>query len=346
MRIFSARSLYLLIFFIVLLISCTKNDWPPACAKTEILTATLDRIDYQRWSNRVRMLSGVDAMVLQGTEVFSSTRYTPALFSGAKNAPAYRWLHEQLSLLYPATYIEDIEFRNNYLCEDDTCSGWRNLILTIPGKDLAEEELLITAHLDSLSLNDAASLAPGADDNASGAAALMEIASIVHDLTFRRTLKIIWFTGEEQGLTGSSTWAGLYKLNRIRGVINIDSIARDQNADFRMEIHAGKDSNSLAMAECITTLIPLYQPNLVPELLIGEKAAGNSDHSEFWHRGVAAIMLSEDMCAPGSCIAESVDANQLHHTDQDTWDSLTPEYGFAITKIAIAAAISLAEIEN
>lgn len=290
------------------------------------------------------MLSGVDSVVVGEVEAISSTRDTPALFSGAENAPAYRWLREQLLALYPESYIEDQEFRENYLCENNTCTGWRNLTLTVLGHDLSEEEILVTAHIDSISTNDAVSLAPGADDNSSGAATLLELAALLPDLKLRRTVKLIWFTGEEQGLTGSSAWVGSHSLGHIRGVINIDSIARDNNSDFRMEIHAAED-NSYVLAECVTSLISFYQPKLVPEVLIGKNAAGNSDHSEFWHRKVAAIMLSEDMCAPGSCDAKSDDANQLHHTDMDVWESLTPEYGFAIAGAAVATALSLAELQ-
>ena len=46
-------------------------------------------------------------------------------------------------------------------------------------------------------------LAPGAEDNASGSAALLEAARLFNRYRFERTLQIIWFTGEEQGLLGS-----------------------------------------------------------------------------------------------------------------------------------------------
>lgn len=208
-----------------------------------------------------------------------------------------------------------------------------------------EKRYFVTAHLDSISANDAVLYAPGADDNATGSAVLMELAALLSDLTLRRTVRLIWFTGEEQGLAGSTAWVGAHSPRHIRGVINVDSIGWNGDSDPRMEIHEAADSGSHILAECVMSLIAAYRPTLVPELLAGKNAAGNSDHSTFWHRGVPAIMLSEDNCAPEGCDTVSGDVDPYHHTDGDTWGSLNPQYGFNITVVAIATVLSLAELQ-
>ena len=334
-----------IIMFLVCCFSCTGDDWPPVCEKNERLTTAINGLDAQRWSSRVRMLSGAGEMTVNGVSVISSTRYTPALFSGADNAQAYVWLREQLEKRFPASYIKEEEYRDNYLCINEKCTGWRNIVLSIPGGDLSKEEILVTAHFDSISINDAVSYAPGADDNATGSAALLELSELLSDLTLRRTVKLIWFSGEEQGLVGSSAWVYAHREGHIRGVINLDSIGWNGDSNPRMEINAADDDGSRFLAECVLSLISVYSPALVPELLTGEKAAGNSDHSEFWYIGVPAIMLSEDNCTPEGCDKASSDANTHHHTDGDTWETIDAQYGFDITVAAIATVLSLAELQ-
>lgn len=335
---------WIIIFIVFSIAACARSDWPPECKKNEPLTVALANLDFQRWMSWVRILSGAEPVSFDGEQTLFTTRYTPSLFSGANNARAYAWLKEQLLLSFPESYLEEHEYRDNYLCVTSSCTGWRNLTLTVPGHDLAGEEVLITAHLDSISANNAEQLAPGADDNASGAATLIELATILPKLQLRRTIKLVWFSGEEQGLTGSVAWVSDHDLDNIRGVINVDSIAWDGNSDKRMEIHAGSDKNSQALAACVLALIPEYQPDLVPELLSGSHSAGNSDHSSFWHRGVGAIMLSEDLCADSGCENPSGDLSVLHHTDQDTVNSFAANYAFDIAGAAIAAVLSLAEL--
>jgi len=83
---------------------------------------------------------------------------------------------------------------------------WMNKVVTIPGHGPnANELVLITAHMDSISPQHSTN-APGAEDNASGVAALMEAARWFRLYKFDRTIKIIFFTGEEQGLYGSKAY--------------------------------------------------------------------------------------------------------------------------------------------
>lgn len=78
---------------------------------------------------------------------------------------------------------------------------YRNIVAEIPGTDLASEVLIVGAH------HDAVVNSPGADDNASGAAALMEVARVLQGRSFRRTVRLVFFTLEEAGLLGSTAYA-------------------------------------------------------------------------------------------------------------------------------------------
>lgn len=83
-----------------------------------------------------------------------------------------------------------------------------NVIAEVPGSDpeLADEIVLLGAHLDSVEM------APGAADNAIGSAASMEVLRIIKSLNLkpRRTVRVAFWGGEEQGLKGSSAYVEKY----------------------------------------------------------------------------------------------------------------------------------------
>lgn len=82
---------------------------------------------------------------------------------------------------------------------------WHNVIVDLPGTDLKHEVLVVGAHFDAVPMG------PGADDNATGTAAALELARILKDYPTRRTIRIAFFNLEEVGLVGSSTYAADWK---------------------------------------------------------------------------------------------------------------------------------------
>jgi hypothetical protein len=115
----------------------------------------------------------------------------------------------------------------------------RNIIVRLPGSDpdLSREYVIVGAHYDHVGLgNSRNSRGPigqihnGADDNASGTAALLELidAFCTLDLAPKRSLLFVFWDGEEQGLRGSQYWvnASTVPLDQVRLVFNIDMIGR------------------------------------------------------------------------------------------------------------------------
>ncbi len=96
-------------------------------------------------------------------------------------------------------------------CEYETFTfSWaqrqsRNIIATLPGKAVPNRVVIVCAHYDSIS-DEPETLAPGADDNASGTAAVLEIARVLAAAPLDYTVKFICFSAEEWGLYGSSFW--------------------------------------------------------------------------------------------------------------------------------------------
>ena len=104
--------------------------------------------------------------------------------------------------------------------------NWKNVVATISGKTHPEEVVIVSAHLDSKSAKRLVS-APGADDNASGCAAVLELARILADHSFEKSVKFIIFSREETGWEGSAAYVKSIDKNtqKINAVINLDMIA-------------------------------------------------------------------------------------------------------------------------
>lgn len=83
--------------------------------------------------------------------------------------------------------------------------AWHNILVDLPGRELPAEILLVGAHYD------AAPGAPGADDNGTGVAALLEVARVLKDRPLKRTVRLAFFTLEEVGLVGSMAHARSYR---------------------------------------------------------------------------------------------------------------------------------------
>jgi hypothetical protein len=102
----------------------------------------------------------------------------------------------------------------------------KNVIATKAGT--SGKTVLICAHYDCRmeNLNDAAARAPGADDNATGVAAVLELARILQMVTLEDNIQFAFFSGEEQGLWGSKHYAQFLQDQQVNlhRLINLDEI--------------------------------------------------------------------------------------------------------------------------
>ncbi len=167
---------------------------------------------------------------------------------------------------------------------------------------------IICGHFDSFCFEDSLN-APGADDNASGTASVLECARVLKDCSFEYTIRFIAFSGEEFGLYGSETYADFARImnDTIVGVINADMIGYTNHSPDTISVFADDSlspSDTLAelfieCAENYTSLLCLKIINSIPF----------SDHASFWDKGFNAIGLIEEI---GS------NANPYVHSSKDT----------------------------
>lgn len=202
----------------------------------------------------------------------------------------------------------------------------RNVVGTLTGTMFPNEYLIVCAHFDSLP---SAGSAPGAEDNASGTAAVLEMARIVAPFGSQRSIRFIGFSGEEQGVIGSTNYvANLTVAERanIRGAINLDMIAYtgDAEHDVLLETLPFADSlqNELEAAAHDFTNLTVYNSFV----LLG------GDHEPFLDAGLPCVLAIEN----------DWDTYPAYHLASDTTSVVTRELGASITKMSLAALVRLA----
>jgi len=193
---------------------------------------------------------------------------------------------------------------------------FRNLIVSL-GPD-TEERVVIGAHYDAKGPH------PGADDNASGTAALLELARLLRGAALPIRVELAWYSNEEYGLLGSAhhaqSWQG------VRAMLSLEMLGcfdRPQQFPFealrllypsrgdyivvvgRLRDFALVRSVKRALRDNGAAVRSIDAPESVPGI-------GDSDHSSFWRAGVPAAMVTDTAWY----------RNPRYHTALDTPDTL------------------------
>lgn len=110
---------------------------------------------------------------------------------------------------------------------------WENVSVTFPGHGDSDSRIVAVAHYDSTS-RELSPTAPGADDNATGVAALLEIARMVSGLEFEHTVQLVFFSNEEHGRQGSKAFAKELreKGTQVKAVLNVDIVGYNNPTDI------------------------------------------------------------------------------------------------------------------
>ncbi len=183
----------------------------------------------------------------------------------------------------------------------------RNVIGIIEGSDpvLKNESIIYTAHFDHTGV-DAGKVFNGADDNASGSVALLEMAGAFMSLKKKpaRTIIFAWVNGEEKGLLGSQYYAEnpVFPLEKTILNINLDMVGRSKlpsdtgrifgtelsvTGEGELELYSGHESTVL------DRLVDESASQAGIKLIDKGKDLewGGSDHMSFRSKGVTALMF-------------------------------------------------------
>lgn len=190
---------------------------------------------------------------------------------GAEHHPARDNIKTEFQSYGLTTHFETFSYQGH--------TGY-NIIAELPGTTRPNEVYIIGGHYDSVDN-------PGADDNASGVAGVLEIARIISQYESEATIRFIAFDMEEIGLIGSKDYAFDHRNDDIRGMISMDMIAHDPNNNFRARIYGSSASNPIKQA--IASALNEYT-DIAPTIL---GALDASDHAPFEWRGFQACLLIE-----------------------------------------------------
>lgn len=257
-----------------------------------------------------------------------------------------------------AKFIEETLRSLHFTVENQEVSfygrTYRNIIATKEGIDNEKEWILLGAHYD------AAWGSPGADDNASGVAVLLEAVNILSDQKLQRTVQFVAFTLEEPQpqtihfLIGSDLFAKEARRlkRRYQAVFILESVGYTDNSEesqilpLFVKIPVPKKGNFLgvianrkskAIMDSFYSIASEYVPELITVpykvplsgRIIPETRF--SDHASFWNYGYPALMLTDT----------AMFRNPHYHTHHDRFETLDFNFIRNVTKAVVSVILKL-----
>ncbi|MEM6312686.1 MAG: M28 family peptidase [Planctomycetota bacterium] len=208
--------------------------------------------------------------------------------------------------------VRTVERQTLSLLVDEAIVACDNLIADIPGRGEDAGVLIVGAHYDTIPGT------PGANDNASGVAGIIELARRLHDVEPRHTIRLVLWANEEPPYfqtpaMGSVEHAQSLGDEKVIGAISLDMIGYFDDAPGSQEIPEGLvlpgvDMASLGVADflvvlgepgsagLVETFVEAWDApvRLVPAVLPKEVGiAGLSDHWAYWQEGYPAVQITD-----------------------------------------------------
>lgn len=255
-----------------------EYDYPEVLEEQPLIRALMDKVSSDSLTHTIEHLTA-----------YHTRRWDSRMVYQVQD-----WLFAQYrDLGYDTVFLHDFPVWYH----DSLCETSDNVIAIKRGVVHPDEFVVCGAHYDSY--NNAPGhpdslRAPGADDNASGVAGILETARILSRCTFDRSLVFCNFGAEEIGLIGSAAFAKdcADRGMRIVGYFNLDMIGYlEAGSDIHVNLlYTGQDT---PLAQYVTTMSHTYYPDMRiwQDWLPG---GSDSDYSSFNRNGYAAIHLFED----------------------------------------------------
>jgi hypothetical protein len=304
-------------------------EFPQILAATAdpLVESLLPQITEAGLSQLIAELSGERPVTVGGSSVVFNTRYT---FAG-RIADVERYLYQ---------FYERLGLAVSYANWSYSSYSGRNVVADLRGVSHPERIWVVGGHFDDVS-EVSYSRAPGADDNASGTAATLLIASILRQQRLADTVRFVHFSGEEQGEWGSKQYARELRSAgaQVMGYVDLDMIGWDGNADRVIELHSGTRTSSINLATAFMSANSRYGQGLNVERK-QDSASRFSDHSSFWDNGYPAFLAIEnffDDVLPR-------DRNPWYHNSGDLLSRVALNYVVRYARTALATTAELAGI--
>jgi len=265
------------------------------------------------------------------------------LFAQVKNAAADDWFHaagkslkdvqdqinsssKAASFAFPdslrATLTVDVE---------TTHATVNNVLAYLPGK--TDEYVIVGAHYDHLGRGTFDSLAPsqigqihpGADDNASGTAGVLELARILSPLKgqLQRGILFMSFAGEELGLLGSAAWVKdpTKPLDKAVAMLNMDMIGRIKDN----KVYIG----GVGTGSSLQKLLEQAHGDSPLKFELSQSGYTSSDHTSFVTKRIPVLFFFSGL-------------HSDYHKPSDTWDKISPDPATQLLNIVARLTVELA----
>lgn len=286
-------------------------------------------------SQSVRNDSRIDELLpkLEADRIYKTVEflssYPTRYYDSDKGVEAAMWIADQFKAI--ASSRSDISVK---LFEH---KEWKqpSVIARIEGSKNPDEIVVIGGHEDSVNQGffgpRPSAAAPGADDNASGIATILETFRVLVEADYKpeRTIEFMAYAGEEAGLLGSMEIASAYRKDskNVVGVMQLDMTMYPGPNDNIMII---TDETDKGLNNFLVDVITSYVKSPL-EKSICDYAC--SDHASWTKYGYASVFPTE---------GDTSDDNPRIHSKRDTIEILDSAFGLAFAKTALAFAVELA----
>ena len=175
----------------------------------------------------------------------------------------------------------------------------RNVLAKIEGKN-KNEFVIIGAHYDHIGYDpmlDGDQIYNGADDNASGVSAVLQIVRsfLASGQQPERTVIFAFWDGEEKGLLGSKYFAQTFpQINQVKGYLNFDMIGRNNDESRPWHVVYFFTKSKPAFGEWLKKDIEHYHLNLQPDYRAWDNPVGGSDNGTFAKLGIPIMWYHTD----------------------------------------------------
>lgn len=208
----------------------------------------------------------------------------------------------------------------------------QNIVATLQGTGAHPGVIVIAAHYDSRSIDplSGTSYSPGANDNGSGVAAMLETARVLSSREWSQTIIFVAFAAEEQSRLGSTHFVTERLLEgwRIDGMMSLDIVGGRPGIpqSVRLFSPGPEGSPPRQLARYMNFVGNLYLPEFPYTLIDAEDRDGRySDHISFLQAGISAVRVTESQ----------EDPNRQHNSG-DTAEWIDYDYLRQVTQLTIA----------
>jgi hypothetical protein len=282
----------------------------PPLANIEI-GALMGDVSYDNVSETISTMQTIGA----GDGASLGTRY----YTLAGNQIAAEYLFQRLESYGLNVWYEDFLTPEGILLV--------NVVGEVPGKDQSAV-YGVMAHFDTTS--EAPGTAPGADDNATGIAASLEIARILAGYQLKHPVRIIFVNAEEVGILGSNVWARTANANDVpmEGVFNVDSVGSDRQGSLMI---LNSDAESAWMQDLLIEMNNAY--GLGQEVMSRQNPGIVADDNMVREQGIEAVMIARELYG----------WSPYHHSSSDVMDFVSIDNVVSMTYVVLLSVASLVQ---